>query len=88
MIAYCRNVGMQRRRFPRQLAQYAIIVFVVLIALDQINVGGNIVRDSFLIVLGGVVFALALAFGLGGQGRAARLLERWWPKERKDDNRL
>jgi hypothetical protein len=26
------------------------------------------------------VFALALAFGLGGQRWAAELLERWWPR--------
>jgi hypothetical protein len=26
------------------------------------------------------VFALALAFGLGGQRWAAELLDRWWPR--------
>jgi len=32
-------------------------------------------------VLAGVVFALALAFGIGGQRWAADLLERWWPRK-------
>jgi hypothetical protein len=42
---------------------------------------------SFLIILGGVVFALALAFGLGGQAKVAQLLERWWPSDRGADKR-
>jgi hypothetical protein len=37
--------------------------------------------------LGGLVLALALAFGLGGKEWAAAMLERWWPQRRKDDQR-
>jgi hypothetical protein len=84
VIAYCRNVGIQDGELLGRLAQYAIVVFVVLMALDQVKIGGDIVRQSFLIVLAGVVLALALAFGLGGKDWAARRLERWWPRERKD----
>ena len=81
--AYCRNIHLQDADLLGRLAQYAILTFVVLIALDQVNVGGDIVRQSFLILLAGVVFALALAFGLGGKDWAAELLERWWPKRKK-----
>ena len=45
--------------------------------------GGSIVRQSFLIILGGVVFAIALAFGLGGKDWAADRIESWWPRTRK-----
>jgi hypothetical protein len=41
------------------------------------------VRQSFLIILGGVVFAIALAFGLGGKDWAADRIESWWPRTRK-----
>jgi len=85
VITYCRNVGIQDAELLGRIAQYAILAFVVLIALDQMNVGGDIVRQSFLIILAGVVFALALAFGIGGQRWAADLLERWWPKRSKGD---
>jgi hypothetical protein len=87
VVTYYRNVGVQDAALLGRLAQYAIIAFVVLIALDQINVGGDIVRQTFLIILTGIVFALALAFGLGGKDWAAALLERWWPKPRNDDDR-
>jgi hypothetical protein len=84
VTAYGRNVKLQDAVFLGKLAQYAIMVFVVLIALDQIKVGGDIVRESFLVILAGVVFALALAFGLGGKDWAAERIEQWWPREHKD----
>ena len=87
VMTYCRNVGIQDAELLGTLAQYAIMTFVVLICLEQVNVGGEIVRVSFLIILGGVVFALALAFGLGGQAKVAQLLERWWPSDRGADKR-
>ncbi|HET7597818.1 MAG TPA: hypothetical protein VFK15_12880 [Burkholderiales bacterium] len=87
VMTYCRNVGIQDADLLGNLAQYAIMTFVVLIALEQVNVGGEIVRLSFLIILGGVVFALALAFGLGSQAKVAQLLERWWPSDRDPGGR-
>ena len=74
-----RGEGMQVGQPLGQLAYYAILAFVVMIALDQMGVGGSIVREAFLLILGGVVLALALAFGLGGKDWAAAQLERWWP---------
>jgi len=83
VATYCKNVGIKDGELLGKIAQYAIIAFVVLIALDQMSVGGDIVRHSFLILLGGVVLGLALAFGIGGQKWAAGLLERWWPRGRE-----
>jgi hypothetical protein len=84
VTAYLRNIKLQDAPLLGKAAQYAVMVFVILVALDQINVGGDIVRDSFLLILGGVVFALALAFGLGGRHWAADRIEDWWPRTRKD----
>jgi hypothetical protein len=58
------------------------MTFVVMIALSQIEVGGDIVQKTFLIILAGLMLALALAFGLGGKTWAAALLERWWPQHK------
>ncbi|HEX7053499.1 MAG TPA: hypothetical protein VF211_06125 [Burkholderiales bacterium] len=82
VAAYCRNIALQDADLMGGLARYAILVFVVLVALDQVNIGGEIVRQTFLILLAGVVFAVALAFGLGGREWAADLLERWWPRKK------
>jgi hypothetical protein len=82
VCAYCKNVNIRDAELLGRLAQYAILTFVVLIALEQVNVGGDIIRQTFLIVLAGVVFALALAFGIGGKDWAAEMLERFWPRKR------
>jgi flagellar biosynthesis protein FliQ len=82
VCAYGRNIELQDADLLGRIARYAILVFVILIALDQVGIGGDIVRQSFLIVLAGAVFAVALAFGLGGRHWAADLLERWWPRKK------
>lgn len=82
VCAYFRNVQIQDADLLGRIAQYALLTFVILIALDQVAVGGDIVRQTFLIVLAGVVFALALAFGLGGKDWAAEMLEKWWPRRK------
>ena len=53
---------------------------MLLIAIDHMDIGGGLVQRTFLILLTGVVLALALAFGIGGRDRAAALLERWFPR--------
>jgi len=83
VTAYCKKVQLQDAELLGRICQYAILAFVILIALDQVNIGGDIVRQTFLILLAGVVFALALAFGLGGKDWAAEMLERWWPRRKK-----
>ena len=46
VTAYCRNVHLQDADLLGNLARTAILAFVVLIALDQVNVGGDIVRQG------------------------------------------
>lgn len=83
VLTYCRNIKLQDADLLSKVARYAILAFVVLIALDHLSIGGEIVRDSFLILLAGFVFAIALAFGIGGKDWAAERIERWWPRDNK-----
>ncbi len=82
---YLGNIGISDAELLGRVAQYAIVVFVVLIAIDQLDIGGDLVQRTFLILLTGVVLALALAFGLGGREWAAGLLERWFPREKREE---
>jgi len=86
LTVYFRNAQIQDADLLGILGQYAVVVFVVLVGLDVLDVGGGIVRLTFLILLSGVVLAFALAFGLGGQRWAGALLERWWPTRRKEEH--
>lgn len=81
VIAYGKNVGLGDAELMGRLARYAIMVFVVIIALGEMNIGAAILYPAFLILFGGIVLALALAFGLGGQKWAAGQLEGFFGKK-------
>lgn len=76
LATYLRNAEVAEAGMMGRLAVYAIVAFVVMIALDQLGLG-DIIRQTFLILVAAVALALALAFGLGGRQRAGELLERW-----------
>jgi hypothetical protein len=84
--AYCRSAQVADGDMLGKIARYLIMAFVLMIALSQVEIGGDILQRTFLIILAGVVLALALAFGLGGKDWAAALLERWWPRHKKNDS--
>jgi Conserved TM helix len=84
--AYCIDAQIPDADMLGRIVQYVIMTFVVMIALSQVEIGGDIVQRTFLIILAGLMLALALAFGLGGKNWAASLLERWWPQARKNDD--
>jgi len=62
------------------IAQYGIIVFAVFAALTQMGIAEELIAPTFLILLGSVALAAALAFGLGGQNVAQRLVEQGYQK--------
>jgi hypothetical protein len=82
---YFHRAGTGDATMVGRLATYAVLVFVVLIALDQLGLG-DVVRQTFLIIVAAVALGLALAFGLGGRRRAAALLERWARSRENDDD--
>ena len=85
VVTYCRGIGVRDADALGRLARYVVLAFVILIALDGLDIGGNILTHAFLIILTGLVLAAALAFGLGGREWAAARLERWWPTARRGD---
>ncbi len=85
VYTYCIDAQIPDSDILGKIARYLIMTFVIMIALSQIEVGGDIVQRTFLIILGGLVLALALAFGIGGKDWAASMLERWWPQRNRED---
>ena len=62
------------------IAQYGIIVFAAFAALTQLGIAEELIAPTFLILLGGVALAAAIAFGLGGQGVAQQIVEDGYQK--------
>jgi len=62
------------------IAQYGIIVFAAFAALTQLGIAPELIAPTFLILLGAVALAVAIAFGLGGQGVARQIVEEGYEK--------
>jgi small-conductance mechanosensitive channel len=58
------------------IARYAIIVYAVFAALTQLGIAVQLTANTFLIVLGGVALAAAIAFGLGSREVARDIVEK------------
>jgi hypothetical protein len=84
--SYCVDAQIPDADMLARIVRYLIMTLVVMIALSQVEIGGDIVQRTFLIILAGLMLALALAFGLGGRHWAAALLQRWWPQHHKDED--
>lgn len=78
LSAYLNNVGVEGARPISTIAQYAILVFVVTMALEQLEIGGETLTAAFKMAFGGFCLAFGLAFGLGGRRWAQAVLERIW----------
>ena len=58
------------------IAQYAILVYAAFAALTQLGIAVTLTAPTFLILLGAVALAAAIAFGIGAQGVARDIIEK------------
>src|SRR5215216_5497189 len=58
------------------IARYAIIVYAVFAAITQLGIAVELTAPTFLILLGAVALAAAIAFGIGGREVARDILEK------------
>lgn len=73
------NVGLHQASLLGKISQIAIIVFTVMIALDQLQIG-TVLVSAMNIVLATIGLALGLAFGLGSKEIAGKLMAEWVDK--------
>jgi len=70
------NMNLQYARLLSAGVKWLVMVLAVAMALEHLKIGAGIVQLAFGILFGGIVFALALAVGLGSRDAVARSLER------------
>ncbi len=70
------NAGLPSARLLAGGAHAGIVILAAAMALEHFGVGRQIILVAFTVLFGGVVLALALAFGLAGRDLARELLER------------
>jgi hypothetical protein len=79
------NSGVREAGLAARAVRFAIFVFAVTMALEQLDIGKASVLIAFTIMFGGAVLAFAIALGLGGQHYVREYLERRMRKGSKDD---
>jgi hypothetical protein len=77
------NAQITQARFLARGVRLAIILFALAMAFVQMGIGTAIIVAAFSIAFGGVVLALAIAFGLGAKDAAKDLIERRLKKEQE-----
>jgi len=76
VFAYLNNIGVQGALTISTLSEYAVIIFVVFVALEQLQIGTSLLTAAFQIGFGAIGLAFALAFGLGGREWAAGVIRK------------
>ena len=76
VTASSRTAGIHQANFLGVVSKWAVWVFAILVALSQMGIAGAFIQTLFTGFVVAVSLALGLSFGLGGQGAAARTIER------------
>jgi len=66
------NAGLSQVKLLSKLVEYIVMIFVIVIAMEQLNIGVHVTELTLSIILGAIGLGLALAFGLGCKDLAAK----------------
>jgi hypothetical protein len=78
------EAGLGNPEFLAKVASFAVWGFAIVIAVNQIGVAATLVNTLFMGVVGTLVIALGLSFGLGGRDTAAQIVRNWYERGREN----
>jgi hypothetical protein len=76
VLITCVNAGMKMSGIISKFVRFTVFFFAVTMALEQLGIGKETVLIAFAIIYGGVVLALAIAFGIGGRDAAKEYIDK------------
>ncbi len=82
VFAYLNNIGVEGALTISTFSEYAVVVFVIFMALEQLQIGTQLLTAAFQIAFGAIGLAFAIAFGLGGRDWAAGIIRKISDKDR------
>jgi hypothetical protein len=82
------NMQIQSSRLLSLLVKWLVLIVAVAMALDHLSIGRSILLLAFGIIFGGIVFAAALAVGLGAKDAVARMLEHQQDEPTRTEDRV
>jgi small-conductance mechanosensitive channel len=77
------NAGHASARILSWAIRFVILILAISMALEELGLARQTVISAFSIVFGATMLGLALAFGLGGQDLARKVLERYLGTSKK-----
>lgn len=80
VFSYLSNIGSAAAEPIAALARYALLVFVLFMAAEQLAIQSAVLVSAFQIAFAAVCLAAALAFGLGGRDWAEKVISRYTRK--------
>lgn len=80
------NAQMESAKFIARSVRWFIIILSWTMALYHLRIAEKVVVAAFSITFGGIVLALAIAFGWGGKDLAKEFLERQYRRKREDES--
>ena len=82
VFSYLSNIGSAAAGPIGATARYALLVFVLFMAAEQLAIRTEVLVSAFQIAFAALCLAAALAFGLGGRDWAQQVIARYTRKER------
>lgn len=80
VFSYLSNIGSHAAAPIGVLARYAVLVFVLFMAAEQLAIQTAVLVSAFQIAFAALCLAAALAFGLGGRDWAEKVISRYTRK--------
>ena len=80
VFSYLSNIGSEAAEPIGALARYAVLVFVLFMAAEQLAIQTAVLVSAFQIAFAAFCLAAALAFGLGGRDWAEKVISRYTRK--------
>ncbi len=69
------DISRHAKKLLPTIAEWSIIVFSIFAAMIHLNIGSELIKIFFSGLIYALALAFALAFGLGGKDKAAKLLD-------------
>lgn len=82
------QAGLGNPNLLASIASIAVWSFAIIVAVNQLGIGTEVVNTLFMATVGAFALAVGLAFGLGGRETAGRMLNDWYERGRQAKPRL
>ena len=68
------NAGVERAKLLGQIAQTILVIFTIIIAIEQLNIATTLITLSVNLILASIGLGIAIAFGLGCKDIAGKFM--------------